>query len=430
MSAIIFHANGWDTALESLSPSLMTNADCRFVFEACISLHAKGLDIQSETIVHELGGYETKWPGLLSRWHGADYNSAPMLCVREIKTSAMKAEIAKTAQSVADAVDEDCQDIIVSGLEALQAKISSLATGSGSVFDIVASAASIAAWSKTAHDTGFRSGIECVDALYRPARGLLTVVTGSPGSGKSEMLDALMCRYAMSHKLRFAIYSPENFPPAMHAVKLADKMLSLNPKNTMRATTHEMAVEMVEKTMERLGAFFSLIDLSEGDNTLDALIDTLDKNWEELKHPDGFVIDPWNELEATLRPGERETDYIGRCLARLRRWARKRNVILWVVAHPTKLKKDDEGNYIVPTPYDISGSANWYNKADNAITVSRKGNSRYVELHVQKIKQKIHGQRGIADLVYDNKTGMYYDRKYCPEEIEREAEIFNTQEAF
>jgi hypothetical protein len=41
----------------------------------------------------------------------------------------------------------------------------------------------------------------------------------------------------------------------------------------------------------------------------------------------------------------------------------------------------------VPTPYDISGSAHWRNKADNCLTLWRdeKEPDRPVQLHVQKI---------------------------------------------
>jgi hypothetical protein len=43
-----------------------------------------------------------------------------------------------------------------------------------------------------------------------------------------------------------------------------------------------------------------------------------------------------------------------------------------VVAHPTKSAKDGDGNYKMPTLYDISGSANWYNKADLGVIVHRE----------------------------------------------------------
>lgn len=42
-----------------------------------------------------------------------------------------------------------------------------------------------------------------------------------------------------------------------------------------------------------------------------------------------------------------------------------------VIAHPTKSVKDGDGNYKMPTLYDIAGSANWYNKADLGVIVHK-----------------------------------------------------------
>ena len=58
-------------------------------------------------------------------------------------------------------------------------------------------------------------------------------------------------------------------------------------------------------------------------------------------------------------------------LGQIRRFARIYAVHVWLVAHPQKLYRRDDGSYPVPTPYDISGSAHWRNKADNCVTVWR-----------------------------------------------------------
>jgi twinkle protein len=83
------------------------------------------------------------------------------------------------------------------------------------------------------------------------------------------------------------------------------------------------------------------------------------------------VIDPWNELEHDRRQNETETEYIGRAIRRLKRFAKSFQVHVAVVAHPTKSVKDADGNYKMPTLYDISGSSNWYNKADLGVIVHR-----------------------------------------------------------
>ena len=69
-----------------------------------------------------------------------------------------------------------------------------------------------------------------------------------------------------------------------------------------------------------------------------------------------------------------------------------------------------------PTPYDISGSAHWYNKASNAATIHRdqaKGGQR-VEIHVQKVRFKHLGHVGGSALFYDKVTGRYFDAPGVP----------------
>ena len=111
-----------------------------------------------------------------------------------------------------------------------------------------------------------------------------------------------------------------------------------------------------------------------------------------------------------------ETEYISEALSAATRITRQTGAHLWIVAHPAKLMKDRDGNRPVPSPYDISGSAHWFNKADNCITVWRdvkaeRGNPKYgeVEIHIQKVRFKHMGRPGLALLRYDNTTGRYYD---------------------
>lgn len=87
---------------------------------------------------------------------------------------------------------------------------------------------------------------------------------------------------------------------------------------------------------------------------------------------------------------------------------------MWIVAHPTKMYKDSDGKYPIPTPYDIAGSAHFRNKADNCITVWRDllDEERAVEIHIQKIRFREVGKVGKAELHYDVTTGRYSNVAY------------------
>ena len=76
---------------------------------------------------------------------------------------------------------------------------------------------------------------------------------------------------------------------------------------------------------------------------------------------------------------------------------------------------DDEG-YCYPSmrriahkTRDISGSAHFWNKADNCIIVWRDlaDSSQDVQIHVQKVRWKHIGRIGVAALKYDRATGRY-----------------------
>jgi twinkle protein len=85
---------------------------------------------------------------------------------------------------------------------------------------------------------------------------------------------------------------------------------------------------------------------------------------------------------------------------------------VWIVAHPQKLRRDDSGKLPIPTPDAISGSAHFWNKADNALTVWRdlaNPDSQNVEIHVQKVRFKNVGRSGIVDLTWDRITGRYHE---------------------
>jgi twinkle protein len=117
----------------------------------------------------------------------------------------------------------------------------------------------------------------------------------------------------------------------------------------------------------------------------------------------GFVIDPWNTIEH-LYGKDNETNYISKVLNKIKYFARANNTHAFVVAHPRKMmKKPNSEEYEVPNPYDISGSNNWYNIADNIITVYRhfKITDCNTSVYIQKVKHKFIGRVGKIDFNYD-----------------------------
>ena len=128
----------------------------------------------------------------------------------------------------------------------------------------------------------------------------------------------------------------------------------------------------------------------------------------------GLIIDPWNTIEHKIRRGETETNYVSRVLAMLSAFAKINELHIWIVAHPRKMEMDNNRKPVVPTPYDIAGSANWYNRPENCITIHRHKDDEedYVGVHIHKIRfQYKNGRPGKGKLGYDVKNGRYYEHQ-------------------
>jgi twinkle protein len=176
--------------------------------------------------------------------------------------------------------------------------------------------------------------------------------------------------------------------------------------------------------MDWLNKYFFFIGPKEGRSDEAMKVEEILEQVKELVLRNGVkavIIDPWNEIDHTRPEHTTETDYTSHTLTRVRNFARAHELHVFLVAHPTKLQRLGNKQYPVPTPYDVSGSANWYNKADNAISVWRNLDPKHkedpVQFHIQKVRNKKNGRRGIAHLDYDFITGNYKDsNKYDFEE--------------
>jgi twinkle protein len=253
---------------------------------------------------------------------------------------------------------------------------------------------------------GLSTGWRNLDEFYTVRPGELTIVTGIPNSGKSNWLDSLLVNLSKEHTWSFAVFSPENQPIANHVSRLMEKY----SKQPFRpGPTPRMSREQMHNWREWIDFHFSFILPDDGDEwTLEHVLKSA-AALVRRKGIRGIVIDPWNELEHQRPEHLTETEYTGQCLKRIRQFARKHQVHVWVVAHPAKMYRDKEGKYPVPTLYDINGSAHFRNKADNGIVVWRNlgETDDPVEVHIQKIRFREVGKLGVVKFKYDHVLADY-----------------------
>ena len=239
-----------------------------------------------------------------------------------------------------------------------------------------------------------------LDRLLSVEVGRLMVVTGIPGDGKSEFLDEMAIRLWRYYDWRCAWFSPENFPVTLHHPKLIEKLIGKRFIKTMMSRMElDAAVEYLSRN------FFDILPEE------DYQVDTILEKAETLVRRKGirvFILDPYNCLEHQIPTGQSETQYISEFLEKLRSFAKRKQALVILAAHPTKMKRDPlTKQFPVPTMYDISGSAAFFNKADFGIAIERDRNKEVTRIHVQKVKFRHLGQPGIASFMYNYHNGRF-----------------------
>lgn len=209
----------------------------------------------------------------------------------------------------------------------------------------------------------FDIGYPLFGAHYRMRLGDFVVATGVPSSGKTTWVQDMVCRVIERYGLKVCWASFEQDPQTDH-------------KRNFRRWYNRMPVS--KQTVDEKLAADDWIDRhnvfivpdDEEDTTLEWLLEKMEVA--VLRHEvQVIVIDPWNEMDHLRERGETTTEYTGRAIKTLKKFARRLGVHLIVVAHPTKLSRDKDGKYPIPTLYDISDSAHWFNKCDLGLVIHR-----------------------------------------------------------
>jgi twinkle protein len=254
---------------------------------------------------------------------------------------------------------------------------------------------------------GDSTGWPSLDAHYTIVPGQFTVLTGWPGAGKSEFLDAVLVNLARQ-KWKFVIFSAENLPISLHISKLLEKVIG---QPFGKGPTERMTEEQVIDYTNKLSKAFRFIHAPMGGVSAAMILETAQQYLDTFPTgtKKGVVIDPWNELEHWRTPGLSETEYVSQTLSLVRNWARDNATHVFIVAHPQKMRRE-EGKLPITRPDMISGSQHWWNKSDCAISVYRdpeNPDGQEVDIYVQKVRFKNVGRPGLVTLLYDRITGKY-----------------------
>lgn len=251
------------------------------------------------------------------------------------------------------------------------------------------------------NDNGIKNyslGIGDSDSYFKLAFGEWSVLTGIPNSGKSDFTDQILVNLATKYGFRCAMFSPESWPYEGHIKRIADK---LNERSC--------SVDDLNNTKDFIQEHFYWVKIDLENLTLKGILEAF-KQLVFQKGVNVLLIDPWNMLDHSA---QLDFSYIGKQLSEITQFCQQTNTHLFLVAHPRKIESDN-GVFKKPNLYDISGSADFYNKAYNGLVCYRnigqktEYKSDIVSIYVEKVKRKENGQLGQFDVAPDFRNGGVY----------------------
>jgi twinkle protein len=247
---------------------------------------------------------------------------------------------------------------------------------------------------------GAMVNIPSVDKILSFKTGMLTVVTGVPSHGKTYLLNYLLVRLNLLHNWKMAFFSPEFYPVSLHISQVIE---TIGGKRFESANYNQM---VYEKMKNYLCSNMFWIDPNDTD------ISSVMERAKYLIKKRGIkvlVIDPFNALTDKERKNQKQDEYISDFLQKLRWFARKYDVSVFLVMHPIKQSKLENGLYPVCDLYSCKGAAEIFDKADCGLTVWRNEKEDYAELHVTKIKFRHLGEKGFATFKFNVNNGRYVE---------------------
>ena len=231
---------------------------------------------------------------------------------------------------------------------------------------------------------GFQVGLENFDSIFSTYTGQFITVTGIPSSGKSDFVDQMVIGYNANYGWKTAYASPENTPTYLHAHKLMRKTWQGMPG------VEDIKTEKWDQIADHVNDNYFFIDMER--YTLDSVL----RKGAELVKRKGIkclVIDPFNKVRDNDASGDVNV-YTLEYLSKIEIFAKKYDVLVMVVAHPTKMYKDSKGNIEEPTMYNIKGGGEWYDASYHGLLVHRNYEDKTVKVKVLKCKFQNLGENG------------------------------------
>jgi len=238
---------------------------------------------------------------------------------------------------------------------------------------------------KNGFKPGFQIGLKNFDDIFSTYTGQFITVTGVPSSGKSDFVDQMVVGYNQLYGWKTAYASPENQPVYLHAHKLMRKHWQDMPR------VDDIDGDKWEQVSNHVNDNYYFIDMDK--YNLEAVL----RKGAELVKRKGIkclVLDPFNKIRDTNAHSDDVNRYTMDYLAKIEAFCKKYDVLTFIVAHPTKMYKGNDGKIEEPTMYNIKGGGEWYDASYHGLLVHRDYEAKTTKVKVLKVKFQNLGENG------------------------------------
>jgi len=252
---------------------------------------------------------------------------------------------------------------------------------------------------KNGFKPGYQIGLSNFDNIFSTYTGQFITVTGIPSSGKSDFVDQMVVGYNNNYGWKTAFASPENQPVYLHAHKLMRKTWQDMP------SPGDIGSGKWKQVADHVNDNYFFIDMDK--YSLEAIL----RKGAELVKRKGIkclVIDPFNKIRDTNAASDDVNRYTMDYLAKIETFCKKYDVLTFIVAHPTKMYKGNDGKIEEPTMYNIKGGGEWYDASYHGLLVHRDYDAKTTKVKVLKVKFQNLGENGAeAHFTWEPRSGSF-----------------------
>ncbi len=255
-------------------------------------------------------------------------------------------------------------------------------------------------------EPGLYVGYECLKDYYSMKLGSCTDWTGSPQSGKSQLMLQLLHYTSAQYGLKHLLLVPD----IGEFVEVLDILVHIHTGKTMdKRYRNLITIRELFSANNWLSQHFFILEPSESTNLLTPI-----EFWEYACSIDvqTAVIDSWKDMNHQYeKHGGSYAKYLSSTLSTRNFLAQKHKKHFHTVIHPKNPRRLKDGSKASTDVDDMEGGAQWNNSGKSIIGCNRATfDTRIVDIDVLKAKPRVVGKRGQAALELDVEKSAYFER--------------------